>query len=105
MFLCRPPAGLPYGKPISPGACCARFKRELEPLVCLLPDLKLGEEGRMVFTTPKSKGRFERLISLGLVPGSLIRLTQNRPSYIIEIGETTLALYEEISGEIYVRRA
>ncbi|MBP1716680.1 MAG: iron dependent repressor [Deltaproteobacteria bacterium] len=102
-FLGHPPV-CPHGKAIPPGPCCARFKREVEPLVRPLPDLKLGEQGRVVFITPKSKGRLERLSSLGLTPGSVVRLEQKRPSYVIEIGETTLALDEEIAKEIYVKR-
>jgi DtxR family transcriptional regulator, Mn-dependent transcriptional regulator len=102
-FLGHPPV-CPHGKPIPPGPCCARFKREVEPLVRPLPDLKLGEEGRVVFITPKSKGRLERLSSMGLIPGSVIRLAQKRPAYVIEIGETTLALDEEVAKEIYMKR-
>jgi len=102
-FLGHPPV-CPHGKAIPPGPCCARFKREVEPLVRPLPDLKLGEQGRVVFITPKSKGRLERLSSLGLTPGSVVHLAQKRPSYVIEIGETTLALDEEIAKEIYVKR-
>lgn len=102
-FLGHPPV-CPHGKPIPPGPCCARFKRNVEPLVRPLPDLKLGEKGRVVFIAPKSKGRLERLSSLGLTPSSVVRLRQKRPSYVIEIGETTLALDEEIAKEIYVKR-
>ena len=102
-FLGHPPV-CPHGKAIPPGPCCARFKRDVEPLVRPLPELKLGEQGRVVFITPKSKGRLERLSSLGLTPGSVVRLAQKRPSYVIEIGETTLALDEEIAKEIYVKR-
>jgi DtxR family Mn-dependent transcriptional regulator len=102
-FLGHPPV-CPHGKAIPPGPCCARFKREVEPLVRPLPDLKPGEEGRVVFIAPKSKGRLEKLSSLGLTPGSVVRLAQKRPSYVIEIGETTLALDEEIAKEIYVKR-
>jgi hypothetical protein len=54
----------------------------------------------MVFSTPTSKARFEWLISLGLVPGPLILFTQNRLFHVIEIGETTLPLDEEMSREI-----
>lgn len=102
-FLGHPPV-CPHGKPIPPGPCCARFKREVEPLVRPLPELKLGERGRVVFITPKSKGRLERLSSLGMTPGSVIRLAQKKPAYVIDIGETTVALDEEIAREIYVKR-
>ncbi len=102
-FLGHPPV-CPHGKAIPPGPCCARFKREVEPLVRPLPSLKPGEDGRIVFITPKGKGRLERLSSLGLIPGSRLRLAQKRPSFVVEIGETTLALDEEIAKEIYVKR-
>jgi DtxR family Mn-dependent transcriptional regulator len=76
----------------------------VEPLVRPLPDLKIGEAGRVVFITPKSRSRLERLSALGLIPGSIVRLAQKRPSFVLEIGETTLALEEEIVREIYVKR-
>lgn len=102
-FLGHPPI-CPHGKPIPRGPCCSRFKREVEPLVRPLSDLKLSEEGRIVFITPRSRGRLEKLSSLGLIPGAIVRLTQKRPSYVLEIGETTLALDEEIANEIYVKK-
>lgn len=102
-FLGHPPT-CPHGKPIPRGPCCARFKREMEPLVRPLLDLKLGEEGRVVFITPKSRVRLDRLSAFGLIPGSVVKLMQKRPSYVLEIGETTLALDEHIGREIYVKR-
>lgn len=102
-FLGHPPI-CPHGKPIPRGPCCARFKREMEPLVLPLSDLKVGEEGRVVFITPKSRSRLERLSSLGLIPGSVVRLAQKRPSIVLEIGETMLALDEDIGREIYVKK-
>ncbi len=102
-FLGHPPT-CPHGKPIPRGPCCARFKREVEPLVRPLSDLKLGETGRVVFIIPKSRFRLERLSALGLIPGSVLRLAQRRPSFVLELGETTLALDEEIVREIYVKK-
>ena len=102
-FLGHPPI-CPHGKPIPRGPCCARFKREVEPLVRPLSDLKIGEEGRIVFITPRSRSRLERLSSLGLIPGSVVRLAQKRPSCVLEIGETTLALDEDIVREVYVKK-
>jgi DtxR family Mn-dependent transcriptional regulator len=102
-FLGHPPI-CPHGKPIPRGPCCARFSKEMEPLVRPLADLKPGEEGRVVFITPKSRSRLERLSALGLIPGSVVKLAQKHPSFVLEIGETTLALDEEIVREIYVKR-
>ena len=102
-FLGHPPI-CPHGKPIPRGPCCAKFKREVEPLVRPLPDLKPGEEGRVVFIIPKLRSRLERLSALGLIPGCGVKLIQKHPSFVVELGETTLALDEEIAREIYVKR-
>jgi DtxR family Mn-dependent transcriptional regulator len=45
----------------------------------------------------------DRLAALGVIPGSTLRLHQRSPSYVIEVGETTIALDPEIAGEIYVK--
>ncbi len=103
-FLGHPPI-CPHGKPIPKGPCCARFKREIEPLVQPLADLKISEEGKIVFIVPGSKARLEKLSTFGLVPGAIVRLVQKHPSYVLEIGETTLALDGEIVDKIYVRKA
>jgi len=102
-FLGHPPI-CPHGKPIPQGPCCARFKKEIEPLVRPLADLKLAEEGRVVFIVPKSRSRLERLSALGLIPGSVVKLAQKHPSFVLEMGETTLALDEEIVRQIYVKK-
>ena len=46
----------------------------------------------------------DRLAAFGVVPGSEIRLRQKAPSYVLELGETTIALDPEIASEIYVKR-
>ena len=39
-----------------------------------------------------------------LVPGATLRLVQRRPSLVVEVGETTLALDEQVAAAIFVRR-
>ncbi|MGC3998452.1 MAG: metal-dependent transcriptional regulator [Anaeromyxobacter sp.] len=98
------PPTCPHGKPIPPGACCGTFQRTLRPLVTGLPSFDLGATGRIVFIAPKFHDRMDRLAALGVIPGSTLRLHQRSPSYVIEVGETTIALDPEIAGEIYVKR-
>ncbi len=102
-FLGHPPTD-PKGRAIPPGDCCRRFTREIRPLVHPLRDLDPGERARIVFLLPGSPSRMSRLGNLGLLPGSVIRLVQKAPSYVIEIGETTLAIEEAIAGEIFVKK-
>ncbi len=97
------PPTCPHGRPIPPGACCAAFQKTVRPLVTGLRHFELGATGRIVFIAPKFHDRMDRLAALGVIPGSELRLHQRSPSYVIEIGETTIALDPEIAGEIYVK--
>src|SRR4030042_430123 len=102
-FLGHPPTCI-HGKPIPRGECCAKFKKEMKPLVIPLEDLGLSEEGRIVFIAPKSHQRLDRLSILGIAPGSIVRMHQKTPSHVLQIGETTLALDPDIVKDIYVKR-
>jgi DtxR family Mn-dependent transcriptional regulator len=97
------PPTCPHGKPIPPGACCGTYQRSVRPLVTGLAHFDLGATGRIVFIAPKFHDRMDRLAALGVIPGSEIRLHQRSPSYVIEVGETTIALDPEIAGEIFVK--
>lgn len=98
------PPTCPHGKPIPPGACCAVYQKTVKPLVTRLTHLEMGAPARIVFIAPRFHDRMDRLASLGVVPGCEIKLHQRSPAYVIEVGETTIGLDEEIAGEIYVRR-
>jgi DtxR family Mn-dependent transcriptional regulator len=97
------PPTCPHGSPIPPGPCCGTFQKTLRPLVTGLASFELGATGRIVFIAPKFHDRMDRLAALGVIPGSTLRLHQRSPSYVIEVGETTIALDPEIAGEIFVK--
>ena len=98
------PPTCPHGLPIPKGACCKRAKDELKPIVQQLNVLEVGETGRIIFIASNSHMRLDKLGSLGIVPGSNVRVHQKRPAFVIQLGETTLALDPEIIKEIYVRK-
>jgi len=98
-FLGHPPT-CPHGKPIPRGRCCAIYTQKIRPLVQRLTDISVGRSARVVFITGEVMGR---LSSIGLIPGSIIRLQQKSPSYVIGIEETTIAIDEEMARGIYVR--
>jgi DtxR family Mn-dependent transcriptional regulator len=102
-FLGHPPTCI-HGKPIPRGECCAKFKKEMKPLVIPLEELGLGEKGRIVFIAPKSHQRLDRLSTLGIVPGSIVKMHQKNPSHVLQIGETSFALDRDIVKDIYVKK-
>ncbi len=102
-FLGHPPT-CPHGKVIPRGECCKKFSHDLKPLVVPLTELSIGGDARIVFISSKYHARLDRLSSLGIVPGSIIRLHQKQPTYLIKIGETELALDGELAREIFVKK-
>jgi len=102
-FLGHPPT-CPHGQEIPAGECCAARDREVRPVVVPLADLEPGRSARIVFMAPSFHRRVDKLGSFGIVPGSVIRLRQKRPSFVIELEGTSLAIDAEVAREIYVRR-
>lgn len=98
------PPNAPDGRPIPRGDCCAMFKQEMKPLVAPLSDLVPGEQAKIVFITPGSHSRLDRLSAMGVVPGSIVKLHQKKPSYVIQLGETMIAVDKGITKEIFVKK-
>lgn len=98
------PPTCPHGKPIPRGECCEMFSKDVTPLVTALLDLKPGDIARIVFITPKSHAVLDRLTSLGITPGSDVRLHQKRPTCVIQVGETDIAIDANVAKEIFVKR-
>ena len=98
------PPNSPDGKPIPRGECCTIFRHEMKPLVVPLADLSPGENAKIVFITPESHSRLDRLSAMGLVAGSMVKLHQKRPSYVIQLGETMIAVDKNITKEIFVKK-
>jgi len=102
-FLGHPPT-CPHGKPIPRGECCERYRTEVSPVVVRLSDFEIGAKGRIIFIIPSEAARLGRLSSIGIAPGSIIRLIQRVPSYVIQVDETTIAIDPEIARDILVKR-
>lgn len=88
------------------------FKRA-DPPVAGLPEegllsvkgLAAGEVAEILCLAGDSPDRRNHLAVFGLVPGSEVRLLQRYPSFVVEIGETVLALDADVAGDILVKRA
>ena len=99
------PQTCPHGKRIPRGECCKKYKVDVEPVVTRLSEFDVGSKGRITFIVPTKPSRLSKLNSLGIAAGSVIKLLQKNPSYIIQIDETTIAIDPEIAKEIYIKKA
>jgi len=102
-FLGHPPT-CPHGKLIPRGECCKKFKIEVTPVVTRLTEFEVGSTGKITFIVPSDPSRISKLNSLGISAGSIIKLIQKKPSSVLQIDETTVAIDPEIAKEIYIKK-
>lgn len=102
-FLGHPPS-CPHGRAIPKGSCCQLPARRLQPLIVPVASLAVGEAATVVFIHSRRHAYLQRLSTMGLAPGSRLRLRQQRPALVLRIGETDVALDPEAGQEIFVRR-
>lgn len=98
------PRTCPHGRSIPAGECCRGRDQELAPLLTPLAKLALGAEGRVAYLSLPDASLLHRLLSLGLVPGTRVRLRQSSPACIIQVGENLVALEKELAEAVVVRR-
>src|SRR5574337_112813 len=97
------PVTCPHGKAIPPGECCEKTNKEIRPVVMPLTELRSGDRAKISYIVTRYHERLDRLSSMGLLPGVQIRLHQRQPTYVIQMGETQIALDTAIARDIYVR--
>ena len=102
-FLGHPPV-CPHGKPIPRGECCKKYSVDVRPVVTRLIDFEVGKSGKIVFITPSEAARIGRLSSIGIIPGTIIKLIQRKPSIVMQMDETTIAIDPELAKEIFVKK-
>lgn len=95
-FLGHPDA-TPDGRKIPSGE--GKKVLSVRPVLNRLPDLGVGKSGRIRYIQNPERS----LSHLGLLPGERVRLVQKRPSVILELGHTTVAIDPSIAADIYVQ--
>ncbi|HMK42597.1 MAG TPA: metal-dependent transcriptional regulator [Dissulfurispiraceae bacterium] len=98
------PTICPHGKPIPRGECCKKYRVDVQPVVTRLTEFEVGKFCKIVFITQADTARIGRLSSIGIIPGGIIKLLQKKPSVVLQIDETTIAVDPELAREIYVKR-
>ncbi len=67
-----------------------------------LTDLSPGESGRIARVRSRDPARLSKLSAYGLTPGSVVRVQQRTPAYVVWIGETQVSLDEEVARDIWL---
>ncbi len=99
------PTACPHGRPIPPGDCCRRAARGEPQLVGPLSAMKAGQSGSVAYLNTQDPKEMQKMMSMGILPGMPIELTQTFPSYVFRIHHSQFAVDKELAGRIYVRLA
>jgi DtxR family Mn-dependent transcriptional regulator len=98
------PRMCPHGCPIPEGPCCKKAGSHIESIVAPLSSLPVGDKGLVAYIVTADHPHLHKLLSLGIVPGTEVKLHQKAPTYIIKVKETQIALDKDVAGQIYIRR-
>jgi DtxR family transcriptional regulator, Mn-dependent transcriptional regulator len=98
------PKMCPHGLAIPAGNCCEKSAEKVGSIVTPLTKLAVGESATVAYIVTTNHPHLHKLLSMGIVPGTRVHLHQNSPSYVIDAGETQIALDGDMAGQIYVRK-
>jgi Fe2+ transport system protein FeoA len=86
-----------------PGQSQEKGQQARESSVVPLTHIPVGRTVEVCRLADMPPNRMTRLSAFGLVPGSRVEVLQRRPAPVVRVGETELALSEQILGQIWVR--
>ncbi len=98
------PTTCPHGKPIPPGKCCEQARAEGQIGVVPLTELKAGEGGEIAYLSISNSKKMQKMMSMGVLPGSTLELSRTFPSFIFKVGHSEFAIDQELAREIFVRK-
>ncbi len=96
------PPKCPHGETIPQGKCCIEAKSSVKSAVIPITKMKIGRTAKIAFLNTQSDRRTHKLLTMGLNPGSEIRLHQTKPVLVVEVDNRQIALENSIGDEINV---
>ncbi len=97
------PTTCPHGNPIPPGECCIEARQQGASGIVALTELKSGESGEIAYIAASDDKKMQKLMSMGVLPGSELILVQKFPSYIFKVGHSQFAVDDMLAREIHIR--
>ena len=96
------PREYPHGFAIPEGECGRASGRYLQQIIVPLTELKSGQTAPVVYVYTKSDQQLHKLTCLQIRPGTVVRLHQEYPSYVIECDGASIPLDAEVVRNIIV---
>jgi DtxR family Mn-dependent transcriptional regulator len=96
------PLTCPHGRPIPRGECCRRAERDQVREVGPLCDGRAGQTGVVAYLSTRDNREIQKLMAMGILPGSDIRLIRLFPSYIFAVGHSQFTVDRSLAEKIFV---
>ncbi len=98
------PATCPHGKEIPPGDCCLEARTKGDLGVVPLTELQAEEQGEIAYIQTEDNQKLRKLMAMGVLPGTEIKMIQNFPTYVFQLGFSEFAVDSQMAREIFVRK-
>lgn len=96
------PHTCPHGRPIPRGDCCRNAEKTQVREVGPLCDGRSGEKGVVAYLSTRDNREIQKLMAMGILPGSDIHLIRLFPSYIFAIGHSQFTVDRNLAEKIFV---
>lgn len=97
------PPFCPHGKPIPQGRCCKRSERAVKAIISSLVDVDKGTKGKVLYLHTMDNRKLQKLMAMGILPGVSVEVIQRFPSYVLKIGNSQIAMDEEMARDVFIR--
>ncbi len=97
------PTTCPHGKPIPRGPCCEQAQADAIREVGALCDGRPGSEGVVAYLSTRDNREVQKMMAMGILPGTSIKVIQSYPSHVFQIGYSQFAVDRHLAEAIHVR--
>ena len=96
------PRECPHGLKIPEGRCCRGELETLSSAIVSLDKVRVGDAVKISYINTPSNNRMHKLSHFGIIPGAEIKVHQRYPSFVVQCGNTQLAMEEAVAKDVFV---
>jgi DtxR family Mn-dependent transcriptional regulator len=97
------PRTCPHGRPIPEGKCCREAHKQTGRLIMPLSEAKAGQRAVVVYLQTGNRDALQKLIAMGILPKTPVRVIQQKPTLVFEMGKSQFAIDHALASHIFVR--
>ncbi len=97
------PTECPHGKPIPPCPTCKQDEAKQPAPLHPLTEVQAGQWVKVVVLSTQDHDRLHQLLSMGISPGTRLRVHQRTPVFVVQVHESEFAMDGDVARDIRVR--